>query len=209
MKFYSQYKQDEWLYNNLFKNQDSGFFIEIGADDGIDKSNTKFFEELGWDGICIEPSPKRFNSLIKNRKCICENYAISDNIGEIEFMDIIGYGKGLSGIISKYDEKHKKRIDEEVKNPLNGGFDVVKVKTELLTNLLNKHNIKNIDFCSIDVEGGEYDILKTIDFNQYHIKVIMVENNYNDESVYKLLTNNGYEKIHKLTIDDIYIKKKL
>ena len=65
MKFYSQYKQDEWLYNNHFKNKKNGTFLEIGADDGIDKSNTKFFEDLGWVGMCIEASPKRFK-LLKN-----------------------------------------------------------------------------------------------------------------------------------------------
>ena len=48
MKFYSQYRQDEWLYNNLFKDKKDGTFLEIGADDGIDKSNTKLFEDLGW-----------------------------------------------------------------------------------------------------------------------------------------------------------------
>ena len=57
MKFYSQCGQDKWAYENLFKNKNDGFFIEIGADDGIHFSNTKFFEDLGWNGICIEPSP--------------------------------------------------------------------------------------------------------------------------------------------------------
>ena len=71
MKFYSQYKQDEWLYNNHFKNKKNGTFLEIGADDGIDKSNTKFFEDLGWVGMCIEASPKRFKLLKNNRNCIC------------------------------------------------------------------------------------------------------------------------------------------
>lgn len=205
-KFYSQYKQDEWLYNNHFKNKKNGFFLEIGADDGVDKSNTKFFEELGWDGMCIEASPKRFKLLEKNRTCICENYAVSDSVGEVEFMDISGWGKGLSGIVDSYDEKHKKRIEQEIKNPKNNGREVIKVKTELLNNLLDKHNINEIDFCTIDIEGGEYDILKTIDFEKYDINIIIVENNYNDSEVNNLLISKGYKKIHKLTIDDVYMK---
>jgi len=81
-------------------------FIEIGADDGIDKSNTKFFEEtLKWTGMCVEPSPDRFKLLESNRKCICENVAISDTVGLVEFLDISGWGKGLSCIIDKYDQK--------------------------------------------------------------------------------------------------------
>lgn len=155
--------------------------------------------------MCIEASPKRFKLLVKSRNCICENYAVSDNIGEVEFMDISGYGKGLSGIVDKYDEKHIKRIEGDIKKT--SKKEIVTVKTELLTNLLDKHNINEIDFCTIDTEGGEYDILKTIDFNTYNIKIILVENNYDDSEVNELLLKNGYEKKCRLTIDDVYVLK--
>tara|TARA_R110000823_G_scaffold302413_1_gene423612 strand:- start:80 stop:715 length:636 start_codon:yes stop_codon:yes gene_type:complete len=208
MKFYSQYGQDRWLYDTFFTNKGPGVFMEIGADDGVDKSNTLFFEEsLGWKGICIEPSPKRFKLLEQNRTCICENYAVSNTIDKVEFLDIAGWGKGLSGIIHKYHSRHRKRIQAEVRHPLNKGKEVVKVNTELLPNLLDKHNITEIDFCTIDTEGGEYDILSTIDFNKYNIRIIIVENNYGDNKIAKLLTDNGYKNIHKLTIDDVYIKQ--
>ncbi len=206
IKFYSQYKQDQWLYNNYFKHNKNGIFLEIGADDGVRHSNTKFFEELGWSGMCIEASPKRFKLLVKNRNCICENYAVSDSIGEVKFMDISGYGTQLSGIIDKYDEEHINRIDEGIKQ-YSGKKEIITVKTELLNNLLGKHHINEIDFCTIDTEGGEYDILKTIDFNTYNIKIILVENNYKDSKVNEFLLKNGYEKKCKLKIDDVYIKK--
>jgi len=206
MKFYSQYKQDEWLYENHFKDKTNGTFLEIGADDGVDKSNTKFFEELGWSGMCIEASPTRFKLLEKNRTCVCENYAVSDSIDKVQFMDISGWGKGLSGIVDKYDDQHKQRIESEVLHPLNSGRKVVTVNTELLSNLLDKHDIKKIDFCTIDTEGGEYDIIKTIDFDKYNINIIIVENNYQDTDVNKLLTAKGYRKIHTLAIDDVYMK---
>jgi FkbM family methyltransferase len=208
MKFYSQYGQDKWLYNTFFINKGPGVFMEIGADDGIDKSNTLFFEEsLGWKGICIEPSPKRFKLLEQNRTCICENYAVSNVVGEVKFLDIAGWGKGLSGIVHKYDSRHRKRIEDELRHPLNKGKEVIKINTELLPNLLDKHNITEIDFCTIDTEGGEYDILSTLDFNKYNIRIIIVENNYGDDKISKLLTDNGYKKIHKLEIDDVYVKQ--
>jgi len=207
MKFYSQYKQDKWLYDNYFKNKKNGVFLEIGADDGVDKSNTKFFEDNGWEGMCIEPSPKRFKLLKENRNCICENYAVSDTVGEVDFMDICGWGKGLSGIIDKYSPEHKNRIESEITHPLNEGKEIVKVRTELLNNLLDKHKMYDIDFCTIDTEGGEFDILKTLNLDKYNINIIIVENNYRDSLVNELLKSKGYEKIHKLTIDDVYIKK--
>ena len=69
MKQYSQYGQDI-LLNNLI-NKQNGFFIDIGAHDGICFSNSYLFEtELEWNGICIEPLPNIFKKLEKNRKCI-------------------------------------------------------------------------------------------------------------------------------------------
>lgn len=207
MKFYSQYGQDKWLYDNYFKNKEKGFFMEIGADDGVDKSNTKFFEEtLEWDGICIEPSPDRFKLLETNRQCICENVAISDNEGEVEFMDISGWGKALSGIVDKYNSSHMNRIQNELKNPNNKGYSIVNVKTTTLNNLLEKHNVTDIDFCTVDTEGGEYDIIKNIDLKRFNIKIFIVENNYGDDSVNSYLTANGYEMVKKINVDNVYVK---
>jgi FkbM family methyltransferase len=208
MKYYSQYEQDKWLHENYFKDKKDGVFLEIGADDGVDKSNSKFFEEtLGWSGICIEPSPKRFKLLEQNRNCILENCAVSDSVGEVEFMDIAGWGKGLSGIVEKYDAKHKQRIETEVKHPQNKGRETITVKTDLLSNILDRNGITEIDFCTIDTEGGEYDILKSIDLKKYKINIILVENNYNETKTRDLLIANGYKLHTKLSIDDVFIKE--
>ena len=76
--FYGQFKQDEYVYNTFFKNKkEQGFFLEIGASNGIHMSNCYFYEkELNWNGIAIEPRKDAYNELIKNRKCICENVAL-------------------------------------------------------------------------------------------------------------------------------------
>jgi FkbM family methyltransferase len=208
MDYYSQYGQDKWLHENLFFDATfkKGTFLEIGADDGIDKSNTKFFEDLGWDGICIEPSPKRFKLLQQNRKCICENYAVYHQKGHAQFLDIEGWGKGLSGIVEDYDPKHTTRIQKELKHPNNQGSQYITVPTELLSNILDKNKITNIDFCSIDTEGSEYNIITNIDLNKYHIKAFVIENNYGDNKIKNYLELNGYKFITRLNIDDIYVK---
>ena len=204
MKTYSQYNQDKWLFENIFPDKENGVFIEIGADDGIDKSNTKLFEELGWTGLCIEASPARYKLLEKNRNCICENVAVSDRDGECDFLDIAGYGKGLSGLVDKYDPAHQQRIKLEIQNPGNNGAEVIKVKTTTLQSLLEKHNISKIDFCSIDTEGSEEQIIHAIDFSKVSIEVLLIENNYNNTSITKFLESVGYKKIKKLHIDDVY-----
>lgn len=64
-QFYSQAGQDKYLIENIYKNKEKGFFIDIGAHDGITYSNTYYLEkELGWSGICIEPNPKIYKQLL-------------------------------------------------------------------------------------------------------------------------------------------------
>ena len=65
MKFYSQFNQDNYVFNKFFKNNQNGFFLDIGEHDGVTGNNTKFFEDLGWSGVCIEPIPSVFEELKK------------------------------------------------------------------------------------------------------------------------------------------------
>lgn len=216
MKSYSQYNQDIIIYNSFFKqnfisklfNNKKGFFIEIGADDGIDKSNTKLYEELGWNGICIEPSPTRFKMLVKNRTCECLNIAISNEEKEVEFLDITGYGKGLSGIVENYDPKHLERIERETEdNPQTLTKSKVYVKTQQLAKILSERNIKEVDYCSIDVEGSELEILKSIDFNNVKFGIFTIEDPYNNPDVKKIMETNGFVPEGKVGPDLLYKNK--
>jgi|ETNvirnome_6_100_1030635.scaffolds.fasta_scaffold04521_4 FkbM family methyltransferase len=208
MKFYSQYNQDKWLYDTFFTNKYNGVFLEIGADDGVDKSNTLFFEEyLSWTGICIEPSPNRFKLLAENRACICENIAVSNFKGEVEFLDISGWGKGLSGIVGDYDARHVNRINQELRHAQNMGSKKIKVETDTLGNILEKNKIQNVDFCTIDTEGSEYKILEKFDFERFEIDIFLIENNYGDRYVRNLLESNGYKYFKRVEIDDVYIRQ--
>jgi 6-pyruvoyl-tetrahydropterin synthase len=122
-----------------------------------------------------------------------------------EFLDIQGWGKGLSGIVDCYDNKHLNRINKELRNPLNKGNKIVKVKTKKLQQILDKYKVSQIDLCSIDVEGSELEVLKSIDFSSVKIKVIMVENNYKDSSVKEFLKRYNYKLVNRIEIDDIYL----
>ncbi|MEO8637381.1 MAG: FkbM family methyltransferase [Candidatus Taylorbacteria bacterium] len=203
MKYYSQYKQDEFLDKNVFKGKTGGFFIEMGADDGITHSNTLFFEkERSWNGICVEPRKEAFGLLRRNRRCYCENVCISDVHGEKAFLSIDGHSSQLSGLLDKFDRRHIERIEKESTQR-----NTVVVPCILLEDLLNKYGIKNIDYFSLDVEGGELGILKSIDFNKVKIGCISVENNYGNENIRRFLESKKYRFMSQLKIDEIYALK--
>lgn len=203
-EFYSQCGQDRWLYENIFSGKMDGIFVEIGADDGVHNSNTLFFENLGWTGVCIEPSYNRFKSLKQNRACICENVAIDSKEGTVEFMDISGYGKGLSGIVDKYTNAHKQRINREIEHKDNKGHQFIKVKTRRLDGILHENNITKVDFCSIDTEGCEFDIISSLNYSYINIDIFLIENNYRNSDVSDFLSSVGYKKIKEINVDDVY-----
>jgi len=206
MEFYSQHKQDEYVFNNFFKDKKNGVFIDIGATNGVGINNTFFFEKnFDWTGICIEPQEYYFKDLIKNRKAHCINGCIADFDGEGLFLEIDGYPKALSGLIDKYDKRHLERIEYEIQS-FGGSKKEISVNCYTLNKLLEINNFKKVDLCSLDIEGGELDVLKTIDFEKFIFDVLIVENNYKDSSIKKFLKEKSFQLIEVLECDEIYKK---
>lgn len=204
----SQNFQDIWaLHESKFKR--GGFFIEFGAADGVNGSNTYLLErEYGWKGILIEPNPDCKDSLFSNRNCrIILDRCISTNSGEeLEFLvtdepdlsTIKGYGEN--------DEHAEKRKNAKS----------IKSLSLSLIDLLIQESPKDIDYLSIDTEGSELDILTTF-FNdkkskRFNIKSISVEHNFNPQTrsaLYVLLVKNGYRNVFREISrwDDFYVKE--
>ncbi len=205
--YYSQCGQDRTLNETCFKNKTDGIFVEIGAHNGISFSNTKFFEEQGWKGICIEPIPEVFQELTKNRSCICIQGCISNHSGRDAFLKVEGEPEMLSGLLSKYDPRHLERVYAEAARRSYGrGPECIEVQCYLLNDLLKEYNFTHIDLLSVDTEGGEFDIIKTIDFTRYDIRFMVIENNFGEQNVRSFLESKGYEFITNTAGDDIFKK---
>ena len=174
-KFYSQAGQDKIIKNHFFQNNKNGFFIEIGAYDGIIGSNCCHFEKfLNWEGIAIEASKIQYDKLKNNRKCKTVNKAISNKIKDVEFVEVIEGLTQMSGI-----NNENNTAIEIINNNKNSKTKISKITTTTFEEEI-KSNLE-IDYLSIDIEGEELDLLKSIDFNKYTIKVISVENNVPDK----------------------------
>lgn len=210
--YYSQYQQDEILNEYVFKNKKNGIFVDIGAHDGITINNTYFFEkELGWTGLCIEPMPDVFEKLKKNRTCRCIQGCIAPQAGKAQFLRVIGDQdkiliiEMLSGLVERYEQQHLKRIDDELTKH-GGSKQILEVECYTINDLLEQNNIKYVDYLSIDTEGGELEILKSIDYQRFDIRVIDVENNYDDPLFRLFMVTQGYVLVGKLCCDEIYVK---
>lgn len=203
--YFSQKGQDKFLNEQIFRGKKNGFFVEVGAHDGRSFSNSFFFERnLGWSGICIEPNPAIFEQLVKNRHCICERVCISDQMGTMPFVKCSGYILEMySGLLKNCDPRHLERIDKEI--ALYGGKkEIISVDCTSFKELFRRHKVSQVDFLSIDIEGGEEAALRSIDFDEVKIDVILVENNFNEDKIKNYLLSRGYRYINRVGKDDIY-----
>ena len=208
--FYSQDNQDEYLETSIFKGFKNGVFVDIGAHDGLSINNTLYFEKNnGWTGINVEPIKKVFDKLVINRpNSINLNCAVCNNVGETEFICNTGYTEMISGIKDTFDNRHMARLQRENKC-YGGSTEIIKVKTKKLETICNENNISHINYLSIDVEGAEFEVIKSINFDKVYIDIIGFENNYNDTSIpiVKYLEDRNFVVIH-ISMDIFMIHKK-
>lgn len=197
---YSQLNQDIKVID-FYKDKQNGFFIEIGASDGIYLSNTFLLEtKYNWTGICVEPIPEIYSTLILNRpKSKCFDNAVYSTSNIIVDFDIANNSELFSGISENIDC---------YKNIIDANKTTIQVKTISLTDLLDVNKApKFIEYLSLDTEGSEYEILKTFNFDKYIFGLIDVEHNFIEPrrtQIRELLLSKGYIYICENKWDDSY-----
>ena len=198
--FNSQDNQDKYLEENIFKGHTNGIFVDVGAHDGVSINNTLYFEKYNnWTGINVEPIKTVYDKLVINRpNSININCAVCNNDGETDFFCNTGYTEMISGIKDNFDQRHLMRLLYE--NHIMGSrTNIIKVQTKKLETIFDENNISYVNYLSIDVEGAELEVIKSINFDKVFIDVIEFENNYDDVSVpiVKYLEDKNYVVFHK------------
>ena len=195
----SQIRQDLFVISELnFKS--NGYFVEFGATNGVDLSNTYLLEkEFNFYGILAEPNPSQWKDLRLNRSAQFEDKCVWSKSGEkLNFVD-----SGVLSTLSSFSDCDRHAEERKYGNQF-------EVDTISLTDMLEKFDAPSeIDYLSIDTEGSEYEILSAHNFDRFRFKVITVEHNYTEqrERIFDLLTDNGYRrKYTELShFDDWYV----
>jgi FkbM family methyltransferase len=167
-----------------------GFFVEFGATNGLELSNTFLLEkEFGWEGILSEPAKNWHEDLMVNRSCAIDTRCVYSSTGES-----IGFSETTIGELSTISS-FKNDDENRAQRRASTSYEV---ETVTLIDLLLSYNApSHIDFLSIDTEGSEYEILKAFDFSQYSFGLICVEHAFTEkrEKISRLLMKNGYSQV--------------
>lgn len=203
--WYGQFETDR-VIASYFPEGHVGLAVEVGAYDGIKGSNSLYFEKAGWDVLCIEPNPYAYAKLFENRDCLCYNMACSD-ISGIAKLKICRLKSGIQSSLTSLepDERLIRDYGHDIVE-----WEEVEVKVHRLTNILRLISTPHLDnvveFISIDTEGTELDVLKGLDLQLFDVKLLVVENNYQDSEIDDYLSKQGYKLDQRYRINDFYVK---
>ncbi len=189
---------EDILINRFFRKKNNGFYVDIGCYHPIKGSLTYLLHKKGWKGLNVDLSKISIDLFkLARPKDYNIHAAITDFDGETQFFenDMINQQNTLE----------------------NNGTNLKKVKINAfkLQTLLEKLNIKNIDFLNIDAEGSDYKVISSLDLNNVRPKMICIEENrYNikdiiNGNIQKLMNFNNYFLFSRVGVSSIYIDNNL
>lgn len=159
----AQAGQDFWVYAEAFNLMKHGYFVDVGAHDGIFLSNTFLLElRYAWKGLCVEANPRTFLDLSRNRSCACANVCIDSVAGAVDF--------ALRGTVGGI-------IDDQTDNKgFSDSDSTLRISSVTLFDLLKRSGSPEIiDYLSMDIEGAEERALIAFPFSDYLFRTITLE----------------------------------
>ena len=162
------WNREDVLLRRAFRNETSGFYVDVGAGDPEGGSLTKHFYDRGWRGINVEPSRLHFERLcIERDRDINLNIAISDRIDDMTFYECSPPAfSGLSTLDREQAMQHR----------ANGiSVNELLIEVDTLSRIFERHVDGTIDFLSVDVEGWEHHVLKGNDWERWRPRVVVAE----------------------------------
>jgi len=189
---YSQNNEEEIIVAEFERmGVTAGRFLEIGAWDGKGFSNTFRLAELGWRGVCVEPSPTVFPSLIKNHagndKIILVNAAVTPSVPKlVEWYDSGG------DAISTTNLAHKDKWEKGWKVK----YSTFWVYGMPMSALFDQFGF-DFDFINIDVESTNAEMFRALPWAALkQTKVICVEHDGCQHQMSQLAAANGFHALH-------------
>ena len=200
----SQFGEDKKIIK-LFK--EKGAYLDLGCFHPIRYNNTYLMYKSGWSGINIDLNPtsiELFNIARPKDLNLCAAISNKKTTKNLYFHHDLSSLNTLS--------KNHTILFKEIFGLKN--LKKKKIKTQTLNELLKKNSVSKIDFFNIDIEGHELEVLKTIDFNYFKIKVICIEIishakyiNIRKKKILKFLKKKQYRLKFKFGINYVFVRK--
>jgi FkbM family methyltransferase len=181
-----------WLVAAFF-GKSEGYFVEVGANEPQERSQTWHLEQAGWRGVLIEPQPDLADKLRSRRKARVFAVACSspENAGRTLPLHVAG---PLSS------------LDRRSMAPGSTPAGIIDVPVRTLDAVLEEAGAPvAFDFLSIDVEGHEIEVLRGFDIPRWRPRLILLEDHVADLSKHRYLNKAGYRIIRRYENNGWYV----
>ncbi|MEI7728456.1 MAG: FkbM family methyltransferase [Verrucomicrobiota bacterium] len=176
----------------FFGKKQDGFFVEIGANDPFEFSQTWFFERQGWSGLLVEPLSARAQLLREKRP---RSRVFQVALGAPEDCGPMTIGIPANDMFAALRPREKA--------PTAVRQETVEVTT--FDKILAQAGSPKIDFLSIDVEGMELEVLRGFSLEKVHPSLMLIEDHLKSLSVHRYVTNKGYRLVKRTGCNNWYV----
>jgi FkbM family methyltransferase len=194
---YAQWGEDSLVWD-YFHRKPRGFFIEVGANDPIILSQTYLLEQNGWEGILVEPQAKCCVELRRSRP---RSKVVQAACGAPEQKGKALLRVAAADVLSMLATQ---TADDDVTFA-----GTVEVDLVTLDDLLAECGNPKPDFVSIDVEGGELDVLKGFALAKHRPDLLLMEDHVQDLRLHFYLRRQGYKLIKRTGSNNWYIPREV
>jgi FkbM family methyltransferase len=198
---YAQNFEDVMLRRAL-AGVDAGFYIDVGAQDPVADSVTRTFYESGWRGINIEPVAEWIVKLRRDRpRDINIQAAAGNENGEVWFYEVVG--NGLSTTSEETARRHAETGLWEIRE--------YAVAMRRLSDVCLEHDVHEVHFMKVDVEGAERSVLEGLDLAAVRPWIVLVEATLPNTTIdlsetwEQLLTGRGYHHVWYDGLNRFYV----
>jgi FkbM family methyltransferase len=172
-----------------------GYYVEVGANEPRERSQTWHLEQQGWTGVLIEPQPALAATLRAERKGKVFAVACSSPVKAGQELPL-----HVAGPLSSLDRRGMApgAIPEKI----------IRVPVRTLDSILEEAGSPaGFDFLSIDVEGHEIEVLQGFDIARWRPRLIMIEDHVADLSKHRYLISSGYRIIRRYENNGWYVPR--
>jgi FkbM family methyltransferase len=186
-------EQERRLVREFFCNAPRGYFVEVGANDPHERSQTWHLEQAGWSGILIEPQPDLAEKLRQARKARVYAVACSSP-------------RNGGGVLPFHVAGPLSSLDRDRMAPGSKPEAVIDVPTKTLDQILQEANAPTgFDFLSIDVEGHELEVLQGFGLRRWRPRLILLEDHVGSLAKHRFLHAAGYRLIRRFDNNGWYV----
>lgn len=207
-RFGAQFGEDRLLAEHFADRLDAGFYVEVGAYDGVEGSATAYFDEIGWRGVLVEAVPELADRCRAARPRARTFNCAAVGAGaptEVEF-EIVEGSPGVSSLSSLAVRRDEMRAVEHIGDQVRIRRVTVAAKT--LDEILEEAAAAEIQFVTIDANGHEWEVLQGFTLSRWRPEIVIAERlaHLPQREVMRHMHANGYALRRRTGVNDWFVR---